>query len=703
MKVLFIGNYDIAGQYLATRLFKEGYGIVWLTEETEKELWEPSVKGGKVYRFGLSYHSCSQIIKTESPECIVFLTQVYRDCYDYSFDETSGAVETIMELLRAAASLSVKKIVYLSSNEVTEGTLLNPAFESLRAGERLCQSVCETVQMDCLIVRTGIVYGMGKYPEAGFLAQAVKHIYENGQVHTDFSSFSSFDLVYGSDFADAVERLLVIGESGVHTLTTGYPITLNELYHTIAEHTKQNTVNIQYGSKEHIEHPEDGKLLKRRTGWLPFYLPADILPDVILHYIQIFSEQDHTEKKKKQKEHIFLKNLAENIALFAILIALSLGSSDWSDIRFVDIKLLYIIVVALTFGMRQGVIAIFLATAAYLAKLALAEVDLSYIAYNIETWIPFIIYAVAGALVGYLSDKKRDELENGQEAYAGLRVKYNFLKTMYQEVLTIKNQLQKQIMTSKDSLGHVYEITEGLENTKPRSVMLRTVKVVEETLECSSVAIYIKGGPGSAYGRLMACSGNIAKDMAASIKFSDYRELEQVISQKEMYVNIALYPDYPSFAMPVFDEDRMVAVVMIYNLDPNKYTEYYKNLFKTLVLIMRSCLIRAYHYQENNKDQIYLPDTNILVSEEFGAELESITQASEDLNIPFSKGRILYDAAWSYQMLSEKLSKLIRGTDIVGCDKDGTVFVILLFVIPSVRTYTEKRFAEAGISVFWEG
>ena len=47
------------------------------------------------------------------------------------------------------------------------------------------------------------------------------------------ASFSSFDLVYGSDFADAVERLLVIGESGVHTLTTGYPITLNELYHTI--------------------------------------------------------------------------------------------------------------------------------------------------------------------------------------------------------------------------------------------------------------------------------------------------------------------------------------------------------------------------------------------------------------------------------------------------------------------------------------
>lgn len=703
MKVLFIGNYDIAGQYIAARLFKEGYDIVWLTGETEKELWEPSVKGGKIYRFGLSYHSCSQIIKTESPDCIVFLTQAYRDCYDYSFDEAPGAVETILELLRAAASLSVKKIVYLSSNEAAEDILLNPAFESLRAGERLCQSVCETVQMDCLIVRSGIVYGMGKYPETGFLAKTLKNIYEGRQVHTDFSAFSSFDLVYGSDFADAIERLLVIGESGIHTVATGYPIALKELHHTIAEQTKQKPANIQYGSKEHIARPDDGKLLKRLTGWIPFYLPSDTLPDVISHYIQMFSEQEHTGKEKKKKEHVFLKNLAENVALFAILITISLGSSDWSDIRFVDIKLLYIVIVALTFGMRQGVIAIFLATAAYLAKLAFAEVDLAYIAYSIETWIPFIIYAVAGALVGYLSDKKKDELENGQEAYAGLREKYSFLKTMYQEVLTIKNQLQKQIMTSKDSLGHIYEITEGLENTKPRSVMLRTVKVVEETLECSSVAIYIKGGPHSAYGRLMACSGNIAKDMAASIKFSDYQELEQTINQKEMYVNISLYPDYPSFAMPVFDEERMVAVVMIYNLDPNKYTEYYKNLFKTLVLIMRSCLIRAYRYQENNKDRIYLPDTNILVSEEFSAELESITQASEELNIPFSKGRILYDAAWSYQMLSEKLSKLIRGTDIVGCDENGTVFVILMFVIPSVRAYTEKRFAEAGISVFWEG
>lgn len=702
MKVLFIGNYDIAGQYLAARLFKEGYGVVWLTAEKEKDLWDSSLKDGKVYRFGPSYHRCSQIIKTESPDCIIFLTQAYRDSYSYSFYEASGTEETVMDMLRAAASFHVKKIVYLSSKEVAEDALLNPPFESLRAGERLCQSVCESAQMDCLVVRCGIVYGMGKYPEAGFVARTIKQLYENGQIHTDFSSFSSFDFVYGSDFADAVERLLAIDESGVHTIATGYPMTLTELHDAIAEQVKQNAGGIRYGSREHVERPEEGRALKRLTGWLPFYLPAKALPNVISHYIQILSEQENIPKKKKKREHKFFKNLMENIALFAIFTAISAGGSGWSDIRFVDVKLLYIVIVALTFGIRQGAIAILLATGAYLTKLALAEVDLSFIAYSIETWIPFIIYAVAGALVGYLSDKKRDELENEQEAYAGLRGKYDFLKTMYQEVMSIKNQLQKQIMTSKDSLGRIYEITEGLENTRPRSVMLRTVKAVEETLECSSVAIYIKGSANSSYGRLMACSGNIARDMAASINFSDYKELERAINRKEMYVNAALHPDYPSFAMPVFDEERMAAIVMIYNLEPNKYTEYYKNLFRTLVLIMRSCLLRAYHYQESNKDRIHLPGTNILVNEEFRAELESITQASEDLNIPFSKGRISYNAAWSYQVLSERLSRVMRGTDIVGCDENGTVFVILLFVIPSVRAYTETRFAEAGIFVSWE-
>ena len=158
MRALLVGNYDIAGKYIAERLYKEGHRISWQTEEPEKELWNASVKGN-VYRRELNYRNCSQIIKAESPDCIILLTQEYRDVYDWTEGRMLNMREIALEVLRAASSIGVHKILYLSSQELETGSILNPALEKLRGGERLCQAVCEQNNIDCLIVRTGIVYG----------------------------------------------------------------------------------------------------------------------------------------------------------------------------------------------------------------------------------------------------------------------------------------------------------------------------------------------------------------------------------------------------------------------------------------------------------------------------------------------------------------------------------------------------------------
>lgn len=701
MRVLLVGNYDVAGRYLATRLYKEGHKLSWLTGETEAGIFEPSVHGNE-YRYMLNYQNCRQIIRTESPDCLIFLTQAYRDAYDWTEGQMMVLSDTETEVLRAASSLGVKKIVYLSSKEVCKTDILNPAFEKLRAGERLCQSVCADNKMECLIVRTGIIYGKISHEEQGFLGNILKSMQEKKKISTLFTAESTFDLVYGPDAADAVERLLANDEQGVHTVATGYPVMLRTIYEAVAEKTGYR-IPIEYGGRIHREDPADSAAFKRLTGWMPFYVFENTVPKVLSDSMYELSVRDQKKKKiRKKKERTFARELAQNLILFAVITGINVGSSDWSDIRFVDVKLLYVVVIAISFGMRQGLIATVMASAAYIARLYFSGVDLTYIAYSIDTWIPFIIYGLAGAVIGYITDKKNDELENNDEEYNNLREKYDFLKSMYQEVLNIKNQLQKQILISKDSLGHVYEITEELDDTRPRTVMFRTVKVVEDTMECGSVAIFVRAGKYSSYGRLMACSGDIAREMKASINFADYKLMENVLNKNEMFVNTELRQGYPSFAMPVFDGENIVAVVAIYNLDPDKYTVYYRNLFKTLILIMRTCLIRAYHYQEDNRQRIYIGSTNILYYEEFRAELEAISQASEELQYPFSLGRILYNEEVSYEELYATLSKLIRGTDIVGCDENGKVHVILLFVPPSARSYTEKRFQEAGLFVEWE-
>ena len=499
MRILFVGNYDIAGKYIAERMYKEGHRIFWHTEEPEKHLWNLGLKGG-VYRYEINYKKCSQIIKTESPDCLVFLTQEYRDAYDWSEGYMFGLSDFETEVLRAASSLGVKKIVYLSSKELKNEGLLNPALEKLRAGERLCQAVCEENNIDCLIVRSGIVYGEGEHFNHGFVENIIHRMLGGKKIMTRFAYGAKFDFIYGTDYADAMERLITGNETGIHLVLSGYSVSLQEFYDAAVKATGYKHP-IEFGVGEHREEKEESLPFKQMSGWMPFYLFQTKIEAVLEHYVKIFKEQEENRAKpRERKKYPFWTHLIQNLLLFLLFLVADYFSNDWSDLRFVDVKLLYVVVVALSFGMRQGIIAIVLATLTYFVQMSYAEVDISYILYSIDTWVPFVIYSIAGTVVGYISDKREDDLENKEEEFVSLRETYSFLKTMYQEALNIKNQLQKQIMISKDSLGHIYDITEELDDTKPRTVMIRAVKVIEETMECSSVAIFIRSA-NSTYGR----------------------------------------------------------------------------------------------------------------------------------------------------------------------------------------------------------
>ncbi len=702
MRILLVGNYDIAGQYLATRLYKESHKISWLTQETEKKLWEAPVHGN-VYRYKITYANCVHICRTESFDCVIFLNQSGVEAYQWDDSMLMGMTDTCFEVLKAAAQTGTKKIIYMSSKELASDKILNPAFEKLRCEEILCQSVCEEKKMQCLIVRTGIVYGKSLYPDAGFLSSLFWKASDKGRLNISYTKDSTFDFIYGSDLADAVERLIAMNASGVQNVLTGYPVSLQEVVSAI-EYNKGTACSVRYGSIMHYENPEDALAFKEYTGWMPFYIFKDTVKDVLSE--TVYSQS--VEKKHKPKKHIkiaqntFLRQLVQNLLLFALLTCVNVFSSDWSDIRFVDVKLLYVVIVSISFGIRQGIIAVILASTAYIVKLSMSDVDLSYIAYSIDTWIPFIVYGLAGAVVGYVTDKKNDEMDTEIEEHQNLKEKYDFLKSMYQEVLQIKNQLQKQIMISKDSLSRIYDITEELNDLKPRTVLFHAVKMIEETMECSGVAIYVISDSNPQYGRLMACSEDVIRELKGSIRLSEYEKMKESMLKNSVFVNTDFLEEYPGFAKPVYDNDSIIAIVCIYHVEPDRYTIYYKNLFKTLIMILQSCLVRAYRYEEENMGKLCIEGTDILVPDQFRAELASINSAYEELKYPFSYGKVIYPDKMSFNECAKLVESLVRSTDIVGCDEYDNIYVILLFVNESARSYTEKRFSNSGLSLQWE-
>ena len=425
-----------------------------------------------------------------------------------------------------------------------------------------------------------------------------------------------------------------------------------------------------------------------------------------------------------RKRQPLLFETLQNLGLFLLMLLLTGWTADWNDLRYVDVRLLYVVIVAISFGMRQGLLATVLAIASYVAALLHAQIDISYVFYSVESWIPFILYGVAGAFGGYWSDKKYDDYDSLADQYREQGERYDFLKELYREVVDVKNQLQRQIVVSRDSLGRLYCITEELQSPSPRTVCVKTIGVMEDIMECESAALYIHQDGGN-FGRLMACSQGLSSTLAPSVDLEKRPKLQEAMERRELYVNTELDPDYPAMAMPICDGETAIGMAVLYQLDPQQYTVYYKNLFQTLTRMIQDNLIRAVRYQRQNWEKLILPGTLVLTKEAFAQELSALRLSKEELHCPVSVARVGLPPrtpegtrgslqGWgmlgrepqgsgdqSPAALYNRAASLLRGTDLLGIGENGDLQAAFLYVGPSRRPVLEERFSRSGFTLTW--
>ena len=644
-RVLFVGSYDPAGSGIATRLYREGCRVSWLTAEPERELWGSKVHG-KVFRRTVNYQQCSQILKGESVDCIVILTGAAREGFGAASGLERGQLLLMLSpLLQAAAAEKVQKVCFLSSLSLEDQVLLPPGLEELRAAERVTISFCQEQKLPLLTVRLGCIYGEGMMDFDGVMGNLLRAMDRKEDVACPLTAQSQLDLIQVPDAADAVYRLLNMDAAGPVDLFTGRTVTAQQLCETAARAAGWQG-DLRYGRREQHGPAGSGQDVRRLCGWMPFYPFDSHGAEAIARELERVREREaRAGQKQRRREraqtHSLLYDTAQNLLLFAVAAVVASLTPDWSDLRFVDVRLLYVMIVAITFGMRQGLLATALATVSYLGSQLQAGIDASYVLYNVGSWIPFVIYGVAGAFGGYWSDKKRDTYENLSNEYREQQDRYSLLEDLYRELLDVKNQLQKQIVISRDSFNRLYAVTEDLDDPNPRMVLIRTVRVIEEIMEGGSVAIYLRVRADKRYGRLMACSDQLSRRLQPSLDFEAVPRLQETMQTGAMYVNKELDPQYPAFAMPVSNGSFSIALVELYDLPASQYTIYYRNLFQTLVQMVQHNLVQAYTYQMENREKLFVPGTDILTAEAFARERKTLQMASEEYGYPSSIARIL--------------------------------------------------------------
>lgn len=710
-RVLFVGSYDPAGSGIATRLYREGCRVSWLTAEPERELWGSKVHG-KVFRRTVNYQQCSQILKGESVDCIVILTGAAREGFGAASGLERGQLLLMLSpLLQAAAAEKVQKVCFLSSLSLEDQVLLPPGLEELRAAERVTISFCQEQKLPLLTVRLGCIYGEGMMDFDGVMGNLLRAMDRKEDVACPLTAQSQLDLIQVPDAADAVYRLLNMDAAGQVDLFTGRTVTAQQLCETAARAAGWQG-DLRYGRREQHGPAGSGQDVRRLCGWMPFYPFDSHGAEAIARELERVREREaRAGQKQRRREraqtHSLLYDTAQNLLLFAVAAVVASLTPDWSDLRFVDVRLLYVMIVAITFGMRQGLLATALATVSYLGSQLQAGIDASYVLYNVGSWIPFVIYGVAGAFGGYWSDKKRDTYENLSNEYREQQDRYSLLEDLYRELLDVKNQLQKQIVISRDSFNRLYAVTEDLDDPNPRMVLIRTVRVIEEIMEGGSVAIYLRVRADKRYGRLMACSDQLSRRLQPSLDFEAVPRLQETMQTGAMYVNKELDPQYPAFAMPVSNGSFSIALVELYDLPASQYTIYYRNLFQTLVQMVQHNLVQAYTYQMENREKLFVPGTDILTAEAFARERKTLQMASEEYGYPSSIARILPVEQAGGQglapaQLSGRAEPLLRGTDLLGMGQDGQVRAGFLYLDRASRPVVEHRFALHGLRLVWE-
>lgn len=705
MRILFVGDYDSAGRYTATRLYREGHRVCWLTEEPQKELWDQRVSG-KVYRRPVNYRTCRQILQGESINCIFLLTSYWREPHLKEERESASLLALFHPVLQAAASMKMACVAMISSLDLQQQELLSPLLEELRGGEKVLQAFCREHKIPCLLLRIGCVFGEDLSEETGFAGEVLSALGKGQSVTCPFAEDASFDFLCGSDFADAVNRLINLNAEGVFHVATGHPVTAGFLYQAAAAATGY-TGTVEYGERSHSSDSQCGGEVRQLCGWMPFYLFEETAPVYLKS--ALLQQQNGPQKKQwkilwqrvRQSRSLFAETL-QNLLLFAVTVFVSSYAAGWEDLRYVDVRLLYVVIVAISFGMRQGLLATVLAILSYLVSLLQSQIDISYVLYSVDSWIPFIIYGIAGAFAGYWSDKKNDDYDGLMNEYQEQGDRYQFLKELYRDVVEVKNNLQKQIVVSRDSLGHLYSITEELNSLSPRTICFRTVGVMEEIMECQSAALYLKPQKESSFGRLMACSASLSQKLSPSIDFRSFPKLWDAMAQWKLYVNTELDPKYPALAMAVWDGDDLVAIAALYEIAPNQYTVYYRNLFQTLVRMIQDNLTRAFRYQEQNRDRIFISGTSVLTPEAFEKECEALKTAREERNYPVSAAIVVAPENLQGKALYGKVGSLLRGTDLLGVDRSGRLHAVFLYVTRNSRGILEQRFQNNGFSLEWE-
>lgn len=686
MEILFIGDLSLVTAAMFDKIDRS-HQIIAYDESNQAQ-----IKSENVTVFYSNKIEVEELINVFSFHTVVYISK--------SINSESRNVERLglMEyILRLCGEQRVSQVLMLSSNRCSNLNKEQVTNKGLliidKALEDICNNASQFYEMSVQVLKVPYIYkatrNADSHPFFWHAANEKKVVFP-GAANQEVDFISELDL------GELLNRMIdeespcpfqIIHASGENVYS------FEELGNRLKKQIPD--LDVKYSEyDENVPIYRMGQTARKEYG----YYPMDVLEDTICHIslsrkLKWLEKMERSVKRRKnQRIRDIIRIRLEIILFFLLCQFVNDCVKDNSLLNFIDFRFIYVLIIGVSEGMLAGILASIFACFGYTID-NMAMMPWQLVLYNVQNWIPYGAYFLAGSIAGYLRDKSEDDLQFQKEEYAILEQKYHSLSTIYDEVREGKDAFNRQIISYRDSYGKLYNVVKKLDALLPEQVFFESVLVLEEMLETNSVAIY-SVPKESAYCRLVVCSRAYTSVLRKSVRLDEYPKLTEILPENDMFVNTDALEDYPSYAVPIMRNDVLVGGILLMDVEQGQMSMEFMNKFRIVSALIRDSLLRAMDYQESIDESV--GGLVALNAEHFKEVLSVNVEMKRNHLLDFMLLKLLTNES-DMQKLSDQLCKLIRASDVVGYLDDGCLYLMLAQANIKDVGIVGKRLNDLGI------
>ncbi len=704
MEILITGNLSSLAGTLAEKLSHEKHKVILASCDAKEENF--ASRDVVVHQIDPTDELFEQLLGSYRFDAIIYIAP-HEEQFFINKDISAGKyLDGLRNSLEFSKKEKVKRFFYISSTEVygdskdtsEESEPLPNSLNgfSLLAGEQFCKTYHQRYGLNATILRIPFIYGSKE--KNTLLYTLLKSGLDNKQISFPMAKDASINLLHADDIAVLIQRALdeeYEPDDLVINLTSTNQLTCSKLQTLLSPYFPK--INFSFDeSKSLFSHPVKALKAKKNFDWVTEYDLKSELPHLI--------EEISNQPVQKPKPLDLLKNEFKPQNKFIKWIELFVGAGlmhflnnltgTLIQFKFIDFRLLFVVLMGSVHGLSFGLLAAFLASLSILYSWYTTGLDWALLIYNVDNWLPIAMYITAGAITGYVKDKKENELTFQNQQCELVHEKYDFLYKIYQEITKTKDQFREQLLGYRDSFGRIFEITQDLDTYQAEDVFQKALNILEQFLENEAIALYTLDGK-SKFARLSVSSRSMQNKIEKSLNLADFPKIASAIKDRQIFQNTDMIAKYPAYVAPIFNDGSAIALVVIWEASFDQFSRNYFNLFKVICGLIQASLVRSVIMLDAKRDKTFILATNILQPEPFKEILRIKVQMRNNRIADFHLLKIaLNKKDWS--TCYPKIQQGIRKIDYVGTLENGNCYILLSQAASSNIEMVRERLSKLG-------